>query len=139
MIGAVIITHGELASALLKTAESITGHIEGVRIVPVEKADNTEEIRDVLTSATAEVDSAAGVIIFTDMFGGTPSNIALSMLNNGNIEVITGVNLPVLIKFFGNRTDKPLTELAGMLKEYGRESIVLAGDILKEKREEKEK
>jgi PTS system mannose-specific IIA component len=84
------------------------------------------------------VNSGDGVIIFTDMFGGTPSNIALSMLNDGSVEVITGVNLPLLIKFFTNRSDSALGELADMLKEYGRESIVLAGDILKEKSPEVE-
>ncbi len=137
MTGAVIITHGELATALRKTAESITGHAEGVKVVPVGKSDNTDAIREILTTAVGEVNSGEGVIIFTDMFGGTPSNIALSMLNDGSEEVITGVNLPLLIKFFSNRTDMALSELADMLKEYGRESIVLAGDILKEKSTEK--
>ncbi|MBE9529156.1 MAG: PTS sugar transporter subunit IIA [Proteobacteria bacterium] len=133
MTGAVIITHGNLADALCKTAESITGHAEGVKVVPVDKSDNTDEIRAVLATAVDDVDSGEGVIIFTDMFGGTPSNIALSLLNDGSVEVITGVNLPLLIKFFCNRSDSSLGELADMLKEYGRESIVLAGDILKEK------
>ncbi len=136
MTGAVIITHGELADALLKVAESITGRTEGVKILPVENTDNTEEIREELSAAIEEVDTGQGVIIFTDMFGGTPSNIALSMLNSGGVEVITGVNLPVLMKFFGNRTDRPLGELANALIEYGRDSIVLAGDILKEKCED---
>ncbi len=137
MTGAVIITHGELVEALCKTAESITGHAEGVKVVPVGKSDNTDDIREILTSAVKEVESGEGVIIFTDMFGGTPSNIALSMLNDGSVEVITGVNLPLLIKFFCNRTEMALGELADMLKEYGRDSIVLAGDILKEKSTEK--
>jgi PTS system mannose-specific IIA component len=138
MTGAVIITHGNLADALCKTAESITGHAEGVKVVPVDKSDNTDEIREVLAAAVEEVNSGDGVIIFTDMFGGTPSNIALSLLNDGSVEVITGVNLPLLIKFFSNRSDSALGELADMLKEYGRESIVLAGDILKEKSPEVE-
>ena len=97
MAGAVIITHGDLARSLLGAAESITGAVEGVIPVCVNKGDTTEGIRQGLAQAVKSVDKGAGVIIFTDMFGGTPTNIALSLLSAGRVEVITGVNLPLLL------------------------------------------
>lgn len=135
MAGAVIITHGDLARSLLGAAESITGAVEGVLTVCVDKGDTTEGIRQSLAQAVKSVDKGAGVIIFTDMFGGTPTNIALSLLSAGLVEVITGVNLPLLLKFLSHRaSDKPLGEFAVQLREYGKGSIVLAGDMLKEKK-----
>lgn len=131
MTGAVIITHGTLAAGLADVAETISGDIEGVRTVSVNSSDATERIRDDLAKAVEESDDGDGVVIFTDMFGGTPSNIALSLFESGRVEVVTGVNLPMIIKFLGHR-DKPLGELALLLKESGRESIILAGDMLKD-------
>lgn len=134
MVGAIIITHGSLASSLVEVAESITGKIEKVKTVSVQSSDTTESIRSALSGSIREVNSGSGVIIFTDMFGGTPTNIALSLLEDGKVDVITGVNLPMLIKFIGNRTDKSLTDVALLLKDYGQKSIVLAGDMLKDKK-----
>ncbi|HLC17764.1 MAG TPA: PTS sugar transporter subunit IIA [Thermodesulfobacteriota bacterium] len=134
MVGAVIITHGRVAESLVGAAESIAGKLERVRIMSVKGTDTTEGIREVLAGTVKEVDAGKGVIIFTDMFGGTPTNIALSLLEEDRVEVITGVNLPILLKFVSHRTEKPLAELALFLKEYGRESIVLAGNVLKEKK-----
>lgn len=135
MAGAVIITHGDLAQSLLRAAESITGTVEGIKAISVNKGDATEGIRSALASAVKSVDTGRGVIIFTDMFGGTPTNIALSLLSAGKVEVITGANLPVLLKFLSHRAaDKPIGELALQLKEYGKGSIVLAADMLKEKK-----
>lgn len=133
MIGAVIITHGDLANVLVEVAESITGKIENIRTVCIKNTDATEGIRASLCEAVAGVETGKGVVIFTDMFGGTPTNIALSLLEEGKVEVITGVNLPVLLKFVGYRSDKSLHELTLFLKDYGQKSIVLAGDMLKEK------
>jgi len=134
MVGGIVITHGGLASSLVEVAESITGKMENVRAVAVLTADTTESIRALLTQAVKEVNTGKGVIIFTDMFGGTPTNVALSLLDEGKVDVITGVNLPMLIKFIGNRTDKCLGDVALLLKEYGQKSIVLAGDMLKDKK-----
>jgi PTS system mannose-specific IIA component len=134
MVGAVVITHGRLAVSLVKAAESITGHIERLKTVAVQDSDTTDEISGVLASAVKKVEDGEGVIIFTDMLGGTPSNIALPLLEEGKVDIITGVNLPVLFKFVSHRGDKPLGELALLLKEYGRGSIVLASDMLKEKK-----
>ncbi|MFQ5735735.1 MAG: PTS sugar transporter subunit IIA [Thermodesulfobacteriota bacterium] len=134
MIGAVIITHGQLAECLVEVAESITGKLENVKTVSVKNSDTTESIRGLLCSAIKEIDTGGGVLIFTDMFGGTPTNIALSLMEEGKVDVITGVNLPIVLKFIGHRNDKRIPELAQHLKEYGQSSIVLAGDMLKEKK-----
>lgn len=134
MIGAIIITHGRLAESLLKTAEAITGHIGNLRVMSVENSDTTERVRESLAGAVREVNAGKGVIIFTDMFGGTPTNVALSLLEAGKVEIITGVNLPIIIKFVSHRSEKKLSELAVLLKDYGQRSVVLAGDMLREKK-----
>lgn len=134
MTGAVIITHGKLAECLVEVAESITGKIEAIKTVSVSNSDNTEAIRSALAGAIKEVGGGNGVVVFTDMFGGTPTNIALSLMEEGKVEVITGVNLPLLIKFSGHRAEKPLPELAQLLREYGQKSIVIAGHMLKDKK-----
>ncbi len=134
MVGAIVITHGSLAASLMEVAESITGKIEKVKTVSVTRSDTTESIRSALSGSIKDVNSGSGVIIFTDMFGGTPTNVALSLLEDGKVDVITGVNLPMLIKFIGNRTEKSLSEVALLLKDYGQKSIVLAGDMLKDKK-----
>lgn len=134
MIGAIIITHGHFADCLLEVAESIAGKIENIEAVPVMSSDTTEHIRDILSTAIRKIDSGEGVLIFTDMFGGTPTNIALSLMEEGRVDIITGVNLPIVLKFVGHRKDKALAELAVFLKDYGHSSIVLAGDMLKEKK-----
>lgn len=134
MIGAVIVTHGKLAEALVEAAEAITGSVEGIRALTLSRSDTTDGIRDVLRTAVSDVDNGKGVLVFTDMFGGTPTNIALSAFEEGRVEVITGVNLPMVLKYVSHRSDKGLGELSELLKEYGRKSIVLAGDMLKDKK-----
>lgn len=135
MVGAVIITHAKIGEAVIKAMESIAGGIEKVKTVSVEGPDALEEVRSKLVEAVREVDSGAGVIIFTDMFGGTPTNIALSVLEEDRVEILTGVNLPVMLKFENYKREKTLTDLAHYLKDYGQKSIVLAGDVLKEKKD----
>ena len=131
MIGAVIITHGELAASLYDVAETITGEVSMVRTVALKGGEPTEDIRETLAKAVAGVDGKEGVLIFTDMFGGTPTNIALSLLEEGNVEVVTGVNLPILLKFLNNRGEMPFKELLEMLLDYGQKSVVLASNMLK--------
>lgn len=134
MIGAVIVTHGRLAESLVESAETITGPVELMRSVSVKKSDTTEAIRELLVRSVHELDKGKGVIIFTDMFGGTPTNVALSLMTEGRVEVLTGVNLPVLIKFISCRAEKSLQETALLLKDYGQKSIVLAAEFLKAKK-----
>ena len=131
MIGAIIIAHGSFAGGLLEAAEAITGSSEEVSLVAVSKDDKSDDVRSRLKSALDDVSSGDGVIVFTDMFGGTPTNIALSFLADGQVEVLTGVNLPILIKFLGHRDLGDIKELVAMLKTCGHESIVGAGEMLK--------
>lgn len=135
MIGAVIITHGGLAGSIMKTAEAITGGLEKVVPVEIRPQDSTGAVRETLVKAVKTADSGKGVLIFTDMFGGTPTNIALSLFSPGRVEILTGINLPLLLKFISHRSDRALAELTAYLKDYGRDSIVTAGEMLKEKQD----
>ncbi len=133
MVGAVIITHGGLAEAILDTADRIAGNVKDVRAIGIKGAESSEEIRAMLTDAIKEISHGDGVVIFTDMFGGTPSNIALSLLEEGEVEIITGVNLPLILKFLNNREGRSLEELVRLLVDHGHKSIVLASEMLKKK------
>lgn len=130
MVGIVVVAHGKLAQALSETAEMIVGHVEGFRACSFTEGSDVEKLRKMLKTSIKEVDDGDGVIILTDMFGGTPSNISLSFLEDGAVEVITGVNLPMIITAFSKREDKKLPQLAQLLKESGCKNIYMASDIL---------
>jgi len=130
MIGLVLVAHAGIAQEFLGAAEMIMGKIEGVEAVSIKPDDQVDLIRDAIAGAIKKVDSD-GVIIMTDMFGGTPSNMSLSFLQENRIEVITGVNLPMMIKFVADRAKFGVAELAEKLKQCGRESIIVAGEYLK--------
>ena len=130
MVGVLVITHQRLAQEFVATAELIVGKLDncvGLSLDPDLPVDN---LRKQITEAMAEVDDGEGVIVLTDMFGGTPSNLSLSFLNQEGIEVVTGVNLPMLLKLAHSREDAKVDELARTVKEYGRRSISLASEIL---------
>ena len=131
MVGAVIVSHGSLSKSLLETALSITGNIEGVVAKSVASDSVIDEIRDSIIDAIDSVDSGDGVIIFTDMLGGTPTNISLTLMEEKTVEVIAGVNLPLFIKFTSLRKTKNFEEVIEELNHYGAGTIVIAGDILK--------
>ncbi len=131
MIGGVIVTHGDLGKALLGAAKVIKGGMENIRPVSIESYEDVEGLRERLLEAVNEVESGAGVMVFTDLFGGTPTNIAMSILEDRNVEIMTGVNLPVLIKFDTIRKDRPLAEVAASLEDYGRKSMAIAGKMLR--------
>lgn len=133
MIGAIVITHGKLAEVLVSTAEAIAGKLENVRHISIDTCDSAKCIADAISNAMKTMDKKDGIIILTDMFGGTPSNIGLSFLEHGKVEILTGVNLPMLLKFAGHRLGKTIQDLAALLKEHGQKSIVLASEVLKEK------
>jgi mannose PTS system EIIA component len=132
MAGLVIATHAGLAQEFLSACEMIIGPISNVRAVGIRKEDSVEMIRDSLAAAIAEVrgEQQDGVIIMTDLFGGTPANISISFLEQEKVEVLTGVNLPMILKFFNSQEDMPLSELAGILRAFGQQSISLASDFL---------
>jgi PTS system mannose-specific IIA component len=130
MIGLVLVTHAGLARELLAATEIIMGSIERAEAVGINPDAQVEEIRATITAAIRKVDGDE-VIIMTDMFGGTPSNMSLSFLEENKVEVVTGVNLPMLIKFASDRKKFGVAELAERLKVSGRESILVAGSYLK--------
>lgn len=131
MVGVVIVTHGQFGKELLKTSAMIIGTQEQLKVVSVDNKNCVEESRDEINAAVNEVNSGDGVLILTDMFGGTPSNLSLSFLNRENVEVVTGVNLPMVIKVVTLRTEHSLKKTAEYTKKYGQESILVASDILK--------
>jgi PTS system mannose-specific IIA component len=130
MVGLVLVAHAGLAGELLAAAEMIVGKMKLAEAVGISPDDSVEKIRQNVTGAIKKV-SAGGVIIMTDMFGGTPSNMSLSFLKENVVEVLTGVNLPMLIKFATEREKAGVAELAKILKSCGQESISVAGDYLK--------
>ncbi len=130
MVGVLVITHGDLGQELIKAAELIKGKYDGVLPVSVDSNKGVEDIKKEITTAIKKVDKGDGVLILTDLFGGTPSNIALSFLKEGKVEVVTGVNLPMLLKL-DIRKEKNLTDLSYFIKDYGRKNISLASEILK--------
>ncbi|GLI36704.1 PTS sugar transporter [Geobacter hydrogenophilus] len=130
MIGLVLVTHAGLAEELLRGAEMIVGPIESAETVGIRPGDQADAIMERIAEAVKRV-SVDGALIMTDMFGGTPSNMSLSFLEADRIEVLTGVNLPMVIKFAAERDRIAVAELATSLKECGRESIAVAGDYLK--------
>lgn len=132
MIGIVIVTHGGLGEALIETAESVLqGPLEAATAVSVDLKHRVEQLRKKIGAGIEAVDQGDGVLILTDMFGGTPSNLGLSFLEEGRIDVLTGVNLPVLIRAATMREDSNLSELAESVQAYGKKSISLASGVLK--------
>lgn len=138
MLGIVLVTHGKLGEALLEAAEVIVGPIEAARALTLHPSDQVEALRERMTKAIAEVDSGDGTLILTDMFGGTPANIGLSFLNEREVEVVTGVNLPMLLKLNTARTESlALEEAAKLITAYGQKNIVVASALLSAQRTER--
>jgi PTS system mannose-specific IIA component len=130
MTGLVLVTHAGLAGALKSAAEMIVGSVGMCASVEIAPGEHADEIMARVVSAVKTV-STDGAIIMTDLFGGTPSNMAMSFLKEGRIEVLTGVNLPMLIEFCSKRELLPVAELAAELQRFGREGIIVAGEFLK--------
>lgn len=133
MVGIVIVSHLNFADAVLKTAELIVGKIEGSRALSLDPKKDVEVLRTEIKDALKEVNSGEGVIILTDMFGGTPSNLAMSFLS-ADVEVVSGVNLPMLIRMTMEREEKDLKTLAIKAKESGRDNINVATEFLNKKK-----
>lgn len=132
MIGIVIVSHRQLGDALIDAAEFILGEKpEAVAAVSIDLNESVDKLRAKISDGMKAVDQKAGVLILTDMFGGTPSNLSYSFLEEGRIEVISGVNLPILIKAINTRTQMDLSKLAAALETYGKTTIRLASGILK--------
>jgi PTS system mannose-specific IIA component len=132
MIGIVIVTHRQLGDALIDAVEFIIGDRPDTMVsVSINLNENVDKLREKIAAGIKKVDKKKGVLILTDMFGGTPSNLSYSFLEEGRVEVISGVNLPILIKAADIQTDMELSELAEHLESFGKKSISLASGILK--------
>ncbi|GAB6035612.1 PTS sugar transporter subunit IIA [Fundidesulfovibrio butyratiphilus] len=131
-VGVVIVTHTDYGARLLKAAEFIIGPQQNCEAVSVDVTHEVNQTVETLRQSIDQTDQGAGVIICTDMFGGTPTNISLSLLGSRTIEVVTGVNLPMLIKILTARS-KPLEQLAADAKTAGVQGIVVAGEVLRKK------
>jgi PTS system mannose-specific IIA component len=132
MIGIVIVTHSQLGDALIEAAEFIIGkRPEALVSVSIDLNESAEVLRGKIAAGIKKVKSKEGVLILTDMFGGTPSNLSYSFLEEGQIEVISGVNLPILIQAANTRAKVDLTKLAVKLEAFGKKSISLASGLLK--------
>jgi mannose PTS system EIIA component len=130
MIGLVVVAHAGVARELVAAAEMIVGKLELTEAVGIDKDASADVVMAAIKGAVATV-SGDGAIIMTDMFGGTPSNMSLSFLEEGRVEVLTGVNLPMLIRFTQERGRCSVGDLALKLKDSGREGISVAGDYLR--------
>jgi mannose PTS system EIIA component len=129
-VAGVIVTHGHLAGELLAAAEMIIGPISHIAAVSIGWHDDVDAARDEVQRAITRVAQGAGVLLLTDMFGGTPTNIASMFLEEGAVEVVTGVNLPMVIKLASFASEEPLTEVARKICEQGRQGIYFAGELL---------
>lgn len=130
MIGVVVVTHGQLAAELVSAAETIVGDLPHVKAVSIGWHENVQDAREEIAAAIAAVAGPEGVLIATDMFGGTPANLGITFLEPGKVEVVTGVNLPMLIKLAGLRDTSSLLDAARQIREHGRTAIWVASDLL---------
>ena len=130
MIGMVLVTHGRLADEFVDALEHVVGKQENVSTVCIGPDDDMEKRRDDILKSIKAVDQGKGVILLTDMFGGTPSNLAISVIDKANVEVIAGINLPMLIKLASVRRDGTMMDAANSAQEAGRKYINIASQLL---------
>lgn len=133
MVGIVICAHGNLANELLSTLNFISGNSGTVTAVAVDHNTDVPAARKIIKEAIRSADDGSGTLVVTDLYGGTPSNICMSLQDELKMEIISGVNLPILIKAVSIQKTSDLETMAVKLKEYGRENILLASEILKGK------
>jgi PTS system mannose-specific IIA component len=130
MIGMILVTHGQLAEEFVNAMEHVVGTQGDVATVCIGPHDDMEQKRKEIAQAIKKVDSGAGAVILTDLFGGTPSNLAISLLKKGKTEVIAGINLPMLIRLAGARKELDLAEAARAARDAGRNYITIASEFL---------
>ncbi len=132
MTGIVLVTHSQLGEAFIEATEFIIGKkLKDIVSVSIDLAESADKLRKKIAAGIKAVNRKKGVLILTDMFGGTPSNLSYSFLEEGRVEVISGVNLPILLRAVTTRKEMELDELATSLETYGKKSISLASGILK--------
>ena len=130
MIGLILVTHGRLAEEFVHAMEHVVGAQEAIATICIGPSDDMEKRRLEIASAIKRVDAGQGVIILTDLFGGTPSNLAISLLEAGRVEVIAGINLPMLIRLAGTRKSCPIGEAVIAARDAGRTYITVASEVL---------
>lgn len=130
MIGVVLVTHGPLAKSFREALEHVVGPQQAFETVCIGADDDMDQRRQDIIDAAARVDSGQGAVVLTDMFGGTPSNLALSVLDIGRVEVLAGMNLPMLVKLASERGHLPMAELLAKAQDAGRKYITVASEVL---------
>jgi mannose PTS system EIIA component len=130
LVGGVIVTHGNFATELVSAAETIVGDIRHVTAVSIGWHDDVNIAREEISRAIERVNEGAGVLVLTDMFGGTPTNIACTFLGHAPIEVVTGVNLPMIIRLAEQQPDDTLSVIARRVRDQGQRNIYLASEVL---------
>jgi PTS system mannose-specific IIA component len=130
MIGLVLVTHGHLAEEFVRAMEHVVGRQEAIATVCIGPNDDVERRRKEIAEAIKTVDSGEGAIILTDLFGGTPSNLAISLMEAGRVEVIAGINLPMLIRLAGARKGSTVQVAVGAARDAGRNYITIASEFL---------
>ncbi len=133
MIGLVLVTHGALATEFVTAMEHVVGKQRAIAAICIGPDDDMDARREDIARAIAEVDGGRGVIVLTDLFGGTPSNMAISLMEPGRIEVIAGINLPMLIRLEGARRTMGVRDAVAAAREAGRKYISVASEVLGEK------
>jgi PTS system mannose-specific IIA component len=133
MIGMVLVTHGHLASEFRAALEHVVGPQKQIVAISIGPDDDIERRRSDIIEAINEADSGDGVVVLTDMFGGTPSNLAISVMNGGNVEVLAGINLPMLIKLASVRESATLEQAVQAAQEAGRKYVYIASKVLNSK------
>jgi len=130
MVGILVVSHGRLAEALISSVQFLVGSLKKVKGISIRPRDRKEEVRDRIKKGINELDEGDGVVVLTDILGGTPTNLILSVLEDKNVEVVTGVNMPMLLTLLSHRKEGSLRKLGRLAKKSGRRSIVLARKVL---------
>ncbi len=138
-VGGVVVTHGQLANELLSAAEMVVGEINHIQAVSIGWHDDVEQARSTIAKAVDDTNRGAGVVVLTDMFGGTPTNLVMTYSGSTPIEIITGVNLPMVIKLAAQEGGESLIDVARKVRDQGQKNIYLASELMGKKTAEKEK
>jgi|MudIll2142460700_1097286.scaffolds.fasta_scaffold172379_2 PTS system mannose-specific IIA component len=139
MVGILIISHGRLAEALISSAQALVGNLRRITGVSIWPKDKKEEIKDRIQKKIEEMDDGDGVVVLTDIPGGTSANLGLSLMERRKAELVTGVNIPMLLTLLSYREGKSLEELGKLVKKSGRRSIILAKEVFSLKRGRRQK
>jgi PTS system mannose-specific IIA component len=133
MVGLLLVSHGRIAESFLEVSLEIVGSVKGVKVVSLAEPIDEEKVMEDIRKARKEIDQGDGILILTDMFGGTPANLCFSLLEDPTVQVLTGMNLPMILQILSSRKDASLAELAGIAMRCGRENIYLAREILEQR------